>query len=135
MNVKISQEKLEKLNNIIYKIVDRSIDLDNLNMTNPYSYDMDTHEEYEDPYVEMYYLGDWLGEDDSEIVFTYYYPEYYSDEPSSSSHKEESPILEINYEHLFDLLEPFGHKLYSPVLSKWFEDKFNLPVKSVSIYF
>jgi hypothetical protein len=134
MNVKINQEKLEKLNNIIYKTIDRSIDLDNLNMTNPYSYDMDTHEEYEDPYVEIYYLGDWLGEEDSDKLFTYFYPEYYGNEPSSVPFKEISPILEINNERLYDLLEPFGHKLYFPVLSRWFEDKFNLPVKSVSSY-
>jgi len=136
MNIKINQEKLEKINNIIYRLIDSYIDLNDVNMTNPYVVNWDTDEEYDDPYMEFYYLGDWLGEDDSDIIFTYFHPEYYdSDSPSEIQHRNTAPILEVNDEMLFNMLDPFGYKLYSPVLSKWFMNKFNLPVKSVTVHF
>jgi hypothetical protein len=135
MDVKISEEKLEKITKIIYSQLDRMIDLNRVHMTNPYTYDMDTHEEYEEPYVEIYYYDDWLGEDDSDKLFTYFYSDYYNDEPSSVPNKEKSPILEINDENLYNFLESMGIKLSFPVVKKWFEDKFNLPVKSVESYY
>lgn len=136
MDFIIKQEKLEKINNLIYRIINNHIDLSDVNMTNPYEVNWDTDEEYDNPYMEIYYLGDWLGEDDSDTIFTYFHPEYYdSDSPSEKSLKNSAPILEINDEMLFNMLEPFGSKLYSPVLSKWFEDNFNKPVKTISSYF
>jgi hypothetical protein len=136
MNFKITPEKLEKAHNLIYRIIDNSIDIDNVNMTNPYVVNFETDEEYDDPNMEIYYLGDWYGEDDSDIIFTYFHPEYYdSNSPSEKSFRNRAPILEINDEMLIDKLDGFGHKLYSPVISKWFEDKFKLPVKSVTTYY
>lgn len=136
MNFKITPEKLEKIEKSIYTILDNFIDLNDVAMTNPWVNDWDNKEEYEDFYMKFYYLGNWYGEDDTDILFTYFHPEYYdSNSPSEKSLREKAPILEINNESLVNRLEIFGHKLYFPVISKWFEDKFNLPVKSVTAYF
>jgi hypothetical protein len=135
MDFKINQDKLEKIEKSIYKLVDDYVDLKNINMISPYSYD-DNYNEYEDPYIEIYYLGDWHGEEDSEILFIYFHPQYYdSDSPSEKPFREKAPILEIKDESLFNRLDVFGYKLYLPVMNRWFKNNFNKPVKSITTYF
>ncbi len=54
--------------------------------------------------------------------------EYYSDEPSSKSFREKTPILIVNdYEKLTNM---FGSYWIEP-MKEWFKDNFELPVKTI----
>jgi hypothetical protein len=81
-----------------------------------------------------FYKGVWDGEDYSDIVFNYLNVDYYGNEPSSKPHKDKAPIVEVwgNYGEHLDTM--FGSHWAEP-MKKWVQDKFNLPVKSVSAYY
>jgi hypothetical protein len=81
----------------------------------------------------MFYKGDWEGEYDSDVVFHYFDIDYYN-EPSSKSFRDKAPILEVIGEYGKHLDEMFEGHWHEP-MKKWFENNFNLPVKSVSTYY
>ena len=84
--------------------------------------------------VLIFFKGDWYGEEDSDVVFHYLEVEYYSDEPSAKPFKDEAPILDVIDEYAEHLDAMFGKHWKGP-MKKWFQDNFNLPVKTVTTYY
>ena len=83
----------------------------------------------------MFYKGDWEGEEYSDIVFHYFDVDFYNeDDPSHKPFRDQSPILEVIGEYGKHLDTMFDNHWEEP-MKKWFEDNFNLPVKSVSTYY
>jgi hypothetical protein len=98
----------------------------------------DAENEYSEPKENenflIFFNGDWQGEYDSDVVFHYFDVDYYSNEPSSKPFRDQSPILEVMGEygkHLDEMFE--GH--WDEPMKKWFQDNFNLPVKTVTAYY
>ena len=121
-----------KVFNVIYRYINNIIDTSDIDWV----YGPNEDEDYPDNenFLIFYKGGTWAGEDYSDIVFYYFTADYYSDEPSGNLFKEASPIL--------DVLEKYGEKLDSMFgkhwrepMKKWFEDKFNLPVKTINTYY
>jgi len=79
----------------------------------------------------IFYRGDWEGEDYSDIVFAYYTKDYFEDIPSNAYNRATSPILMVEKYH--ELNEMFGQYWKEP-MKKWFEEKFDLPVRSITSY-
>jgi hypothetical protein len=131
MNYIINESKVNK---IIYKYIDNYYNFNKINFTHPYEYDEDGYE-YEDENIIDYYYGDYQGIDDSDFIFSYYSPEYYSsDIPSENIYKENAPILEIRDDVLINKLNSyFGYYMWKPVIKQWFTDNFELPVKTLSL--
>jgi hypothetical protein len=79
----------------------------------------------------IFYTGDWEGEDYTDLVFLYYDIDYYNDTPSSKPFKDKAPILEVIDDYTDELYDMFGEYWKKP-MKKWFEDRFNLPVKTIT---
>ena len=83
----------------------------------------------------MFYKGDWEGEEYSDIVFHYFDVDFYNeDDPSHKPFRDQSPILEVIGEYGKHLDTMFDNHWEEP-MKKWFQDNFNLPVKTVSAYY
>jgi len=82
----------------------------------------------------IFYNGDWEGEEDSDVIFYYLEVEYYSDEPSAKPFKDDAPTLDVTGEYSEHLDSMFGNYWKGP-MKKWFQDNFNLPVKTVTTYY
>ena len=83
----------------------------------------------EDENLIIFYRGDWEGEDYSDIVFAYYTKDYFEDIPSNAYNRATSPVLMV--QKYYELNEMFGQYWKEP-MKKWFEEKFELPVTSVT---
>lgn len=133
MKILIENKKIES---IIYNYIDSEINFEDLNWSSPIVYNSEDDSLFgeEDGIIEYYY-----GDYDSEwgdFLFDYFSPEYYDDNFGSSSFKKESPILEIRDESFHsNLLNLFGDDLWEKPLKEWFEDKFNLPVKTITHHY
>jgi hypothetical protein len=82
----------------------------------------------------MFFKGDYQGNYDTDYVFHYFDVDYYSTEPSHKPFRDKAPILEVIGEHAKHLDGMFEGHWYEP-MKKWFENNFNLPVKSISTYY
>ena len=83
----------------------------------------------------IFFKGDWQGEYDSDVVFHYFDVDFYrEDDPSHKPFREQSPILEVMGEYAKHLDTMFNNHWEKPI-KKWFQDNFNLPVKTVSTYY
>jgi hypothetical protein len=83
----------------------------------------------------IFYNGDWQGEEDSDVVFHYFEVDFYNeDDPSHKPFRDKSPILEVIGEYGKHLDTMFGNHWHEP-MKKWFQDNFNLPVKTLSTYY
>ena len=124
--------KENKLYDMIYNFIDSEINFEDLNWSSPFIVNVnDSIVEVEDGIIEYYY-GDYDSEY-GEFLFDYFSPEYFDDSPGSKPFKEKSPILEIRDEKFYnDLLNLFGDDLWKKPLKEWFEDKFNLPVNTIT---
>ena len=124
-----------KLFDSIYKYIDGYLDSNEINWVYGSNYD-DYSEEYpeDENLLHFYKGGTWAGEDYSDIVFNYLNVDYYSNEPSSKPFKDRAPIVEVWGEYGEHLDTMFGSVWHEP-MKKWVQDKFNLPVKSVSAYY
>jgi hypothetical protein len=60
--------------------------------------------------------------------FYYFDVDFYNDDPGSW--KDKSPILEVQGKYSEHLNTMFGNHWKGP-MKKWFQDNFNLPVKTV----
>jgi hypothetical protein len=121
--------------NVIYNYIDKNFDRDDIDWVygpNEEGDDWQENPENEE-FLIFYKGGTWAGEDYTDIVFNYFTVDYYGDEPSSKSFKNEAPILEVMNEYGEELSELFGGFWVEP-MKKWFEDNFNLPVNTVSTY-
>jgi hypothetical protein len=124
MKIIITENKL--FNSITKYLEDTFIEEDELNLT--YAEDLNGNH---DENLLIIYRGDWEGEDYSDIVFVYYTKDYFDDIPSNSHNRATSPILMVQKYH--ELNEMFSQYWKEP-MKKWFEDKFNLPVRSITSY-
>ena len=83
----------------------------------------------------IFYKGDWQGEEDSDVVFHYFEVDFYNeDDPSHKPFRDKSPILEVIGEYGKHLDTMFDNHWEEP-MKKWFQDNFNLPVKTLSTYY
>jgi hypothetical protein len=82
----------------------------------------------------MFFKGDYQGNYDTDYVFHYFDVDYYSTEPSHKPFRDKAPILEVIGEHALHLDTMFDNHWYEP-MKKWFQDNFNLPVKTISTYY
>lgn len=120
---KITESKKEyvisegKLHNVIYNFLDSYYDLEDIKIM---TYDGD--ENYEG-------LID-FEDKNGERIFTYFTKDYFTDEPSNKWSLENSPLLELGDEY-FKFNDIFNF-LWKDVMKKWFEDKFKLPVKTIT---
>lgn len=129
MRIIIKENKLEQ---VIYNHIDSYYDFDNINWHHPYEFDEETDDYQENEFLIEFYYGDWEDSEYSHFIFDYFFPEYYGDEPSSVPHKKKAPILEIRDDDFVNELFTYFGDRWRPVFIKWFEDKFNLPVKTLT---
>ena len=124
MKIIITENKL--FNSITKYLEDTFNSEDDLDWAYDESYDY-VNDEYDDPInenIRLYFNG-WLESDHSNIIFIYY-DKYYWDNPSE---RDEAPkLIVIDYD---ELTEKFG-KYWKEPMKKWFEEKFDLPVTSVT---
>ena len=122
-----------KLFDSIYSYIDGDFNKDDIHWT--YGISMEEWgDNFEDENYLIFYNGDWEGEEDSDVIFYYLDVEYYSDEPSSKPFKDDTPILDVTGEYSKHLDSMFGNHWKGP-MKKWFQDNFNLPVKTVTTYY
>ena len=122
-----------KLFDSIYSYIDGDFNKDDIHWT--YGISMEEWgDNFEDENYLIFYNGDWEGEEDSDVIFYYLDVEYYSDEPSSKPFKDDTPILDVTGEYSEHLYTMFGNHWKGP-MKKWFQDNFNLPVKTVTTYY
>ena len=134
MKVKITENKLF---NSIYNYIDKTFNSSKMNWVYGVDEDEDGYPDIdrENENFLMFFEGDYQGNYDTDIIFHYFDVDYY--DKNDSSHKpfrDKSPILEVigkHAEHLDEMFE--GH--WEEPMKKWFEDNFDLPVKSVSTYY
>jgi hypothetical protein len=130
MKVLITENKLF---DSIYSYIEGDFNKDDIHWT--YGTSMEEWgDNFEDENYLIFYNGDWEGEEDSDVIFYYLDVEYYSDEPSSKSFKDDAPILDVTGEYSEHLDSMFGNHWKGP-MKKWFQDNFNLPVKTVTTYY
>jgi len=123
-----------KLFDSIYKYIDGYLDSNEIDWVYGTSMEDWGDDGDDENLLHFYKGGTWAGEQYSDIVFNYLNVDYYSDEPSSKPHKDRAPIVEVWGEYGEHLDTMFGSSWREP-MKKWVQDKFNLPVKSVSAYY
>ena len=124
-----------KLFDVIYQYFDDYLNINEIDLVYGPSIDDDGYIDNDianEDYLIFYTGGDWNGEENTDIVFNYFTVNYYKNE--SGSWKDKAPILEVmgGYgEHLDNLF----NELWKKPMAKWFQNNFNLPVKTVSTYY
>jgi hypothetical protein len=134
MKVIISENKLT---NSIYNYIDETFNPNDMDWV--YGIDED---EYGYPDIDresknllMFYNGEWNGYEYSDFVFHYFDIDYYDkNDPSHKPFRDEAPILEVLGENGRHLNTMFDNHWHEP-MKKWFQDNFNLPVKTLSTYY
>lgn len=129
MKILIENKKIES---VIYNYIDEMIDFDEIHWSPIYDYDGEGYEHENENLIEYYY-GDYDSED-GDFLFDYISPEYYGDYPSEKHYKDKSPILELRHEEIYNTLEGLFGEFWEKPFKEWFEDKFNLPVNTVTIH-
>jgi hypothetical protein len=119
-----------KINTIISKYIDKMFN----DINYSYGYDDDGNEV---DYAIEFYVGDY---DDDDTIFRWYSEDYWDIEDdthnlNSQKKKDESPILDVydNNELIIGLIDTFGSDLWKEPLIKWFEEKFDLSVKTLEL--
>ena len=124
MKIIITENKL--FNHITKELEDIFNSEDDLDWAYDESYDY-VNDEYDDPInenIRLYFNG-WLEGDHSNVIFTYYDKDYW-DNPSE---RDEAPkLVVIDYD---ELTKKYS-KYWKEPMKKWFEEKFDLPVTSVT---
>lgn len=132
MKVLITESKLF---NAVYQYLDSYLDPNEINWV----YGSDEYDIVDDMENENFLIfykgGTWAGEEYSDIVFHYFDVDYYDEnDPSHKPFRDESPILEVIGKYGEHLDNMFNEHWEEP-MKKWFQDNFNLPVKTVSTYY
>jgi len=122
MKYVITESKLEQT---IINYLDELFDVDNINSLNPYEYDDETGEEYDDDTRVEFYIGDY--EDGDNDIFKWYDCEYFYED---SEPRNRCPLVVIEHPYDNTLVGYFGDKWEGP-FKKWFKENFDLPVKTV----
>ena len=133
MKVLITENKLF---DSIYSYIEGDFNKDDIHWT--YGMD-DAEDEYSEPEENenflIFYKGDWEGEDFSDSVFHYFDVDFYNkNDPSHKPFRDKTPILEVLGEYGRHLDTMFDNHWHEP-MKKWFQDNFNLPVKTLSTYY
>jgi hypothetical protein len=121
-----------KVNEIILKQINIMYDVDNINWTFPtdvWGNEMD--------YTALFYLGDF---DDDENLFRWYDKGYWESDEIYSYHSndnlkkyiEETPSLVFENSDDYDFFQDAFGDRWKPIFIKWFEDNFELPVKTIT---
>jgi len=123
----------------IYEYFNRYFDLNNINWTNPYVYNNETGEEYEDPNRIEFYVGDYNGPYDSEFIFIYYFKDFFDvrKNPEMEGYErqyKEAPSMEVHEFFAYEMNSFFGDKsVWEKPFIKWAEDNFDLKIKTLYI--
>lgn len=128
MKYLITESKLEQY---IIKTLDEMFPENEIHYFAPYEYDDETGEEGEDECRLVFYLGDF--EDADESIFRWYDECYWSkDTWQGEIQSKRSPIVEIEEPYNTRLYGMFGD-LFKEPFKKWFTERLDLPVNSVTI--
>jgi hypothetical protein len=122
MKYVITESKLEQT---IINYLNELFDVDNIHSLNPYEYDDETGEEYDDDTRVVFYIGDY--EDGDNDIFKWYDCEYFYE---NSEPRNRCPLVVIEHPYDDTLGGYFGDKWEEP-FKKWFTENFDLPVKTV----
>jgi hypothetical protein len=120
-----------KLNGAIIEYLNELYDVTDINWVNPYQYDDETGEEWEDNNIIDFYKGDYDGPYDSNFLFRWYDPQYYSERGPVELY-EIAPIIEVYDEQGKTLNSYFGDRWKEP-FKIWFKENFQLPIKTVKV--
>jgi hypothetical protein len=126
-----------KLFNAIYQYIDSYLNPSEMDWVYGYGEDEDGYSDMdiEDENFLIFYKGEYEGEENSDIVFNYFDVDFYNEnDPSHKPFRNQAPILEVMGEYGEHLDTVFDDHWVEP-MKKWFQDNFNLPVKSLSTHY
>jgi hypothetical protein len=126
-----------KLFNAIYQYLDSYLNPSEMDWVYGYGEDEDGYSDMdiEDENFLIFYKGEYEGEENSDIVFNYFDVDFYNEnDPSHKPFRNQAPILEVMGEYAEHLDNVFDEYWEEP-MKKWFQDNFNLPVKSLSTHY
>lgn len=132
MKVIITESKLEK---VIYDFMDELFAAENGNTEIHKLESLSASDELNEPIEGAYeFVNDDYYEHDQEYLFSWTGKEYYENHQRQSFGARlinEAPIVEIlDYERIKKLDSYFGD-IWKPIFKKWFENKVNLPIKTL----
>ena len=132
MKVIITESKLEK---VIYDFMDELFAAENGNTEIHKLESLSASDELNEPIEGAYeFVNDDYYEHDQEYLFSWTGKEYYENHQRQSFGARlinEAPIVEIHdYERIKKLDSYFGD-IWKPIFKKWFENKVNLPIKTL----
>jgi hypothetical protein len=122
MRYLITESRLEE--NILYYL-NEIFDVNDINWTHRLDYDDDGYE-YEDENQIVFYVGDYEGEDEG--CFYWYSCDYF--DTNSKAKDLLCPIVSVEVKYKKQLDGYFGDLWHEP-FRNWFEEHFELPVKTV----
>ena len=126
-----------KLFNAIYQYLDSYLNPSEMDWVYGFGEDEDGYSDMdiEDENFLIFYKGEYEGEENSDIVFNYFDVNFYDEnDPSHKPFRNQAPVLEIMGEYAEHLDNVFNEYWEEP-MKKWFQDNFNLPVKSLSTHY
>ena len=126
-----------KLFNAIYQYIDSYLNPSEMDWVYGFGEDEDGYSDMdiEDENFLIFYKGEYEGEENSDIVFNYFDVDFYDEnDPSHKPFRNQAPVLEIMGEYAEHLDNVFNEYWEEP-MKKWFQDNFNLPVKSLSTHY
>lgn len=126
-----------KLTNSIYNYIDETFNPNDMDWVYGLGVDDDGYVDIdkENENFLIFFNGEWEGEEDSDSVFHYFDVDFYDkNDPSHKPFRDKTPILEVlgDYGRHLDIM--FDNHWHEP-MKKWFQDNFNLPVKTLSTYY
>jgi hypothetical protein len=123
-----------KVFDAIYKYFDKTFDPNEIDWV--YGSDVNDDGDFDDnENFLIFFKGEWEGEEDSDSVFHYFDVDYYdANDPSHKPFRDEAPILDVIGEYAEHLDTMFDNHWHEP-MKIWFQDNFNLPVKTISTYY
>jgi len=129
--------KESKLFNAIYQYLDSYLNPSEMDWVYGFGEDEDGYSDMdiEDENFLIFYKGEYEGEENSDIVFNYFDVDFYDEnDPSHKPFRNQAPILEVMGEY-GDHLDTMFNEHWEGPMKKWFQDNFNLPVKSLSTHY
>jgi hypothetical protein len=126
-----------KLFDTIYKYIDSYFNSNEIDWVYGVDEDEDGYPDIdrENEHFLMFFKGEWQGEYDTDVIFHYFDVDFYDkNKPSHKPFRDKAPILEVIGEYALHLDTMFNNHWEEP-MKKWFQDNFNLPVKTISTYY
>ena len=126
-----------KLTNSIYNYIDETFNPNDMDWVYGLGIDDDGYVDIdkENENFLIFFKGEWEGEEDSDSVFHYFNVDFYDkNDPSHKPFRDKTPILEVLGDYGRHLDTMFDNHWHEP-MKKWFQDNFNLQVKTLSTYY